>query len=259
MNRKQMSVLLRIVVIALSFLISGQAQAVLMTVEFSADAVVSAPNQKEKQTKMFVSKKAVRTEINLNGQDMVEIVFPDDGRAILLNPELKAYQETIVPVDKDKNSMAKGPCEEIKNAQCEFMGNENVDGIKTEKWKIILNNQGRKLRTLHWIDTKRKLALREFFPDGSVAELKMLKKEKINERDTEKWQRTLSRPDGSTMQSYQWYDPKLKIAIREETTGGYIRELRNIKEGKQSVKLFEIPKDFTKIDNQPVQQQPNYR
>ncbi len=254
-----MSVVFRIVVLALSFLISVQAKAVLMTVEFSADAVMNAPNQKEKQTKMFVSKNAVRTEININGQDMVEIVYPDDGRAILLNPQLKAYQETIVPVDKNKKSMDKSPCEQIKNAQCEFMGNENVNGINTEKWKIISNNQGRKLRTLHWIDTKRKLALREFFPDGSIAELKMLKKENVNGRDTEKWQRTLSRPDGSTMQSYQWYDPKLKIAIREEVAGGYVRELRNIKEGKQSESLFEIPKDFTKIDNQPVRQQPRYR
>ena len=88
-----MSVLLRIVVIALSFLMTTQAQAVLMTVEFSADAVMTAPNQQVKQTKMFVSKKAVRTEINMNGQDMVEIVYPDDGRAILLNPQLKAYSK----------------------------------------------------------------------------------------------------------------------------------------------------------------------
>jgi hypothetical protein len=254
-----MQTLVRIFILVMGLFISVQAQAVLMTVEFSADAVMTVPNKKDKQTKMFVSKNAVRTEININGQDMVEIVFPDDGRAILLNPELKAYQETIIPVDKKKKSTEKGPCEEIKNAQCEFMGNESVNGIATEKWKIITNNRGQKLRTLHWIDTKRKLALREFFPDGSVAELKMLEKEKVNGRSTEKWQRTLSRPDGSTMKSYQWYDPKLKIAIREEVPGGYVRELRNIKVGKQSTNLFEIPKDFTKIDNQPVKHQPLYR
>jgi len=254
-----MSVAFRIVVLVLSFLISVQARAELMTVEFSADAVISAPNQKEKQTKMFVSKNAVRTEININGQNMVEIVYPDDGRAILLNPQLKAYQETIVPVDTNKNTMAQGPCEQIKNAQCEFMGKENVNGIITEKWQVISNNRGQKLRTLHWIDTKRKLALREFFPDGSVAELKMLKEEKVNGRNTEKWERTLSRPDGSIIQSYQWYDPKLKIAIREEVAGGYVRELRNIKVGKQPSKLFEIPKYFTKIDNQSVRQQSHYR
>ena len=39
----------------------------------------------------------------------------------------------------------------------------------------------------------------------------------------------------------QWYDPELKIAIREELPGGYIRELRDIKTGKQEKDLFEIP------------------
>lgn len=254
-----MSVLFRIIVVSLSLFVSAQAHAVLMTVEFSADAVMSAPNQPTKQTKMFVSKKAVRTEVNLNGQEMVEIVFPDDGRAILLNPTLKAYQETIVPVEKNKTQKDQGPCSQIKDAQCELLGNEKIDGRETEKWQIISVNQGRKLRTLHWIDTKRKLALREFFPDGSVAELKMLSKEKVNDRDTEKWQRTLSRPDGSKYQSYQWYDPKLKIAIREEVAGGYVRELKNIKVGKQASNLFVVPKDFTKIEGQaePNKMYPN--
>jgi hypothetical protein len=32
--------------------------------------------------------------------------------------------------------------------------------------------------------------------------------------------------------------------------GGYMRELKNIKVSKQSKKLFDIPKDYTKISNQ---------
>ena len=89
-------------------------------------------------------------------------------------------------------------------------------------------------------------------PDGSVADLKMIRKEKINGRDTEKWERTLSRPDGQNIKSYQWYDASLEIAIREELPGGYVRELKNIEVSKQPEKLFNIPENYKRIDQQPA-------
>jgi hypothetical protein len=52
---------------------------------------------------------------------------------------------------------------------------------------------------------------------------------------------------GEAMESFQWYDPQLKIAIREELPGGAYRELRNIQIGKQSASLFQIPADYRKI------------
>lgn len=243
-----------LIIVVCAMLISGYSYADSNTIEFSADAIVSVPQNSDRTTKLFVGKNAIRSESKIDGQIFVEIVYPEDGRAVLINSALKSYKERVVDNQNSKKQI-ETPCDQIANAVCEKLGVESIDGHKTEKWQLISNSRGKKLRTLHWIDVKRKLAIREFFPDGSFAELKMLKKEKMNGRNTEKWQRTLSRPDGSNSQSYQWYDTELKIAIREELPGGYIRELKNIEVVKQSDKLFSVPEDYVRIAPQPTSYQ----
>ena len=250
-----MVVMKKLIILVCAVLVADYSYAESKSIEFSADAEISVPQQAVRKAKLYVSKKAVRSETERNGQTMVEIVYPEDGRAILINDSLKSYRERIVDrKDKEYNN---SPCDQISNAVCEKLGTEKVNGYDTEKWQIISDTSGRKLRTLHWIDIKRKLAIREFFPDGSVAELKMLKKEKINGRNTEKWERSLSRPDGKNSKSYQWYDTGLKIAIKEELAGGYIRELKNIEVSKQSDDLFSVPVGYKKVESQPVMQ-PEY-
>lgn len=252
-----MEALKKLIIVACAILITDYSYAESKTIEFSADAVISMPQQQAKQIKLFVSKKAVRSEKMVNGQSVVEITYPQEGRTVLINDSLRSYWEGLSE-RLDENKSSGSPCDQIVNAVCEKLGTENIDGHETEKWQIISDNRGRKLRTLHWMDVKRKLAIREFFPDGSVAELKMLKKEKINGRETEKWQRTLSRPDGKNAYSYQWYDPTLKIAIKEELPGGYVRELKNIKVSTQSDDLFSVPEGYTKVEPQPATY-PEYR
>ncbi|MCW8911248.1 MAG: DUF4412 domain-containing protein [Gammaproteobacteria bacterium] len=251
LNGEVMGTLNKLIITGCMLFACTQTYAVSKTMEFTADAVVSIPQQPVKETKLFVSKKAVRSETSIGGQKIIEIIYSDEGKAILINEPLKSYKERMFPVQKNINDSS-NPCDQIQNAVCEKLGTEKIDGLKTEKWQIISNNRGRKLRTLHWVDVKRKLALREFFPDGSVAELKMLKKEKTNGRNAEKWQRTLSRPDGSVTKSYQWYDAGLKISIKEELPGGYVRELKNIKIGKQPKELFKVPEDYRKIEMTPA-------
>ena len=252
-----MDVFKKLIVIACAVLISSYTYAESKTIEFSADAVISAPQRIIRQTKLFVSEKAVRSETMINGQNIVEIVYSDGGKTILINDSLKSFKERIFD-QQSKASSNESPCDQISNAVCEMLGIENLAGYKTEKWQIISETNGKKLRTLHWIDVKRKLAIREFFPDGSLAELKMVNKEKVNGRDTEKWERVLSRPDGSSVRSYQWYDSELEIAIKEELPGGYVRELNNIKLSRQPKELFIVPDDYQKVEPQPVTY-PEYR
>ena len=96
------------------------------------------------------------------------------------------------------------------------------------------------------------MPIREFFPDGTVTELKLLSQEKINGRQTEKWLMRMTRTDGQELVSYQWYDPQLKIAIREETDDGFVRELKDIKVEKQRASLFEIPGDYKQVERLPA-------
>jgi len=232
----------------------AQSNVMSKTTEFSAEAIINTPQQAERKSKLFVSEKAVRRETVINGYRMIEIIFPEQGRALLVNDQTRSFQERLFPAKSKESS--KSPCVQIRNAVCEKIGTETIDGIATDKWQIISDENNRKVRSLHWIDSERKLAIREFFPDGSVSELKMLKKEKINSRDTEKWQKTLSRPDGQSVISYQWYDKKLNIAIKEELPNGFYRELRSIKIEKQPENLFEPPVGYIKQHrHQPGQYQ----
>jgi len=242
-----MSTISKFVVICSVLFVVSLPKAFSKSIEFSADAVIGAPHQEPRKSRLFVGKNAVRRESVVNGQALIEIIFPEKGRAVLINDQLRSYKERQFP--NQTQDSVHNPCLQIKHAKCEKLGTETIDGIKTEKWQIITPKQGRHVRTLHWIDTKRKLAIREFFPDGTVSELKMVKKEKLNNRNVEKWQRTVSRPDGQTLKSYQWYDSKLKIAIKEELPGGFTRELMNIDISKQSDALFNVPDGYMKINN----------
>lgn len=210
--------------------------------EFSADAVVSIPGQPSTTSKLFVGKDVVRTEIQTSDGVIVDITFPYQGKVIKINTKHEQYIE--IPVEKQNKNKDANPCHRIKDAGCTFLGKELVDGRETQKWQVIAQQDGKNARTLHWVDAKRQLAVREFFNDGSMAEMKLEKIEVINDRKTERWLRTISRPDGSTVSSYQWYDPQLEISIKEELPGGYIRELKNIKVGTQKNTLFVVPDNY---------------
>lgn len=230
--------------------VSTALYAVDVTVEFSAEAVQMTPMQPPMVVKMYVSKNAVRTEMEMNGQSQVEIIYPQQQRRVMLLPSSKRYveQQSAKPMAAVKKKKFFNPCDELPNADCRLLGKETISGRKTQKWEITKVVNGRQMRSLHWIDSNRRMAIREFFADGTVSELSFVGKEKINDRQTEKWQMQVTAPDGRKMQSQQWYDPELKMAIREELAGGYLREIRNIKIGKQKKSLFTVPKDYQKHD-----------
>ncbi|RDH83738.1 MAG: hypothetical protein DIZ80_06250 [endosymbiont of Galathealinum brachiosum] len=210
--------------------------------EFSADAVVTIPGQPSTTSKLFVSKNVVRTEIQTRDGIIIDIVYPFEGKLVKLNTKHQQYIE--MQIEKQNPDQITNPCNRIKTAKCTLLGKELIEGRETQKWQIVAVKQGKNVRTLHWVDAKRQLAIREFFNDGSMAEMKLETKETINGRNTERWVRTISRPDGSTVSSYQWYDPQLEISIKEELPGGYVRELKNIKVGIQKKTIFNVPDNY---------------
>lgn len=234
----------------LLFLMINNVHAAVSDKAFSADAMVTIPGEPKTISKLFVGKDRVRTEVTTQNGVIVDIVFPMEGKLIKLNPQLKQFIEIPIAKQTHKQQSSNNPCYRLQHATCTQLGEENINGMNTQKWKIISLQQGKNVRTLHWVDTQRQLAIREFFNDGSMAEMVLEKNETMNNRKTEKWVRTLSRPDGSTVNSYQWYDPQLNISIREELPGGYIRELKNIKVGKQKNSLFVVPDDYSPMKPQ---------
>jgi hypothetical protein len=223
-------------------------------IQFSADAVQQAPQRPDMIARMFVGSQGVRTEYEVNGQPVVEIVFTSEGRRLVMFPQYRSYMEQAggKPIDmgvpKDTN-----PCATQPGATCTRMGEEKINGRDTEKWEVTRNVEGRSVRSLHWIDKERKLPVREFFADGTVSELHLLGQANVSGRNTEKWELVINTPDGKTITSQQWYDTQLHLTIREEMEGGFVREMRNIKVAAQPAALFRIPAGYQKVSQPPFQ------
>ena len=233
-----------------------------IAVEFSADAVQKSPARPDYRARMFVSKDAVRTESMMNNVKVVEIINSKNGTYWLLIPEQKLYLEQqrgpTEPARTKHKSANATPCAAMPNTKCRLLSKETINQRQTEKWEFSVERDGQQYRSLHWIDVERKMPVREFFPDGTLSELQLVEMEMINQRKTEKWIKLITGKDGRQSQSTQWYDPELKLAIREELPGGFFRELNNIKVGKQDKKNFRVPADYIKTDRMPENLLPGY-
>jgi len=73
-------------------------------------------------------------------------------------------------------------------------------------------------------------------------------------RKTERWQRTTVHPDGTSEVAIQWYDPELGIVVREELPGGFMREIRHIRVVNQPEALFQVPEDYSQVDDTHIQE-----
>lgn len=241
--------LIRINMILLLILFVPEINAFEVDVEFSAEAMQVAPRQAPVYSKMYVSKKAVRSETFLHGKYVVDITFPYQGRRLTLYPETKQYVDSVsFPViEERKKTSSKTPCDDMPGTQCKKLGREIVNGIHVDKWQIERTIKDKTFKVLQWIDNQRNLSLREMNPDGSIAELKTLGKNNLYGRHVEVWEYVVSNASGNKQVSKQWYDPELKMVIQEEKQGGFFRGFKNIKTGKQDNKLFEVPASYQKM------------
>ncbi len=234
----------------------AQVQAFDVSVEFRAEAIQRVPGRPDYKANMYVSKHAVRTESTLNNTPVIEITNAKAMTRLMLIPGEKIYlMQKANPQQAGWGSGKtdhKQPCKNLPDTTCKMVGKETINNRQTEKWEFLSTRNGQSYRSLHWIDTERRMPIREFLPDGTVTELMMNGKEKTNGRQTEKWTMQITRADGQQMTSYQWYDPELKIAIREEMQGGFVRELTKIKVGKQDAKLFEVPGGYKQVEQLPA-------
>jgi len=248
-----------------SALAFGTTFAYQVNTEFSATAIQKAPDRPEYQTKMYISKDSIRKDSVQNNMPVIEIVKLKQQSRIFLVPNEKIYMQITNPNPTDQGiqeiSVSAKPCEGLPNTSCQMLGEEKVNQRDAEKWEFTATIEKQSYRSLHWVDKEHRMFIREFFPDGTISELVPDGVEKINGRNTEKWLWMLSGSDGKMQSATQWYDPELKIMIREELQGGYIRELRDVKTGKQDLKLFDIPSDYKQVESlkeyfSPQQDQP---
>jgi hypothetical protein len=85
-------------------------------------------------------------------------------------------------------------------------------------------------------------------PNGETMELILVGQDTIDGRAVEKWEMTTTAPDQAPTKTLQWYDPQLKLAVREEFPGGFVRELTSIRIGEQPDHLFTVPAGYNRTE-----------
>lgn len=228
-------------------------QAAVSQAEFDALAMQTAPGQPPRQARMFVTPQYVRMEFDNQGERTIEITDLQSRRTLQLYPKQRLFsvREAAPNLLQQQNKTSTDPCSFQPEGSCRQLGTETVFGRNTEKWEMTVEHQGKSYRSLYWVDSERAMPLRQYWADGTVAELKPLDEVMLNGRPTEKWQMTTTRADGNSVISNQWLDKELQMVVREELPGGYVRELRDIQVRAQDPALFGIPDGYRPMPGAP--------
>lgn len=208
---------------------------------YSATAVHGLPGQPETSGKIVKSGQNIRLEFDQNGQTVIQILRPTDGVMFILNPQDRTYFEVRdqpVPVTATEGYTT--PCgDATQMATCERIGTDTVSGIAVERWALASKPQTRPLIIL-WDSTRRR-ALRQEFPDGSVMAMTFQAMQKLNGRMTEHWSIKITSANLPANTGSWWFDPELRVVVREELPGGEVRRLDEIVVGAIEQSAFEVP------------------
>jgi hypothetical protein len=228
--------------------IAGQGQ-----IEFSAVIEQSMPQQEPRESKIYIGDGRMRTDITVNGKTMIQIVDMKQQTAYMLDPAGQSYMVRkagpgeVMPGGASVAAKDANPCAGMQNLGCTRLGVEDVNGRPAEKWEMVNTSPGQSGKMIIWLDQERHIPVRQSLPDGSTMEMHLIGRETLNGRITEKWEMTATRPGGQKYVVEQWFDPVLKMNIREERPGGFVSEFRNIKIGKQPADLFTVPANYKEV------------
>lgn len=221
------------------------------TVQFSADTVTSAPQRGTQTGRLYIGDGKVRTEMDLNDNTLIQIMDFDSQTAYMINTEQQTYiqrKATGASMPPDAASQA-SPCAGMSGISCRKVGEELISQRQTVKWELTNPSAGDGEKLYYWLDKERNIPLRQRMPDGSRLEMELAGTEKVNGRTTEKWKMTASRPGSADQFTWRWYDPEIRMNIREEQPGGALREIRNIKVAPQPANLFNVPEGYRDLDD----------
>lgn len=238
----------------LAVVMAGSAQADSAGIQFSADMVGHDPDGQTSEGKLFVGEGRTRVEMSQQGHQIVRINDEKRGIDWLLFPADKNYLERGAPAGATAApgqpfaapSAETSPCEHMPGVTCRRVGVEDVNGRPAVKWEMSFTDKGQTLSGAQWLDKERGLPLKHLLPNGATMELKLVGTEKLDGRPVEKWEMTTTVPNEQPKLSLQWYDPELKLAVREELPGGAVHELKNIRVAPQPDDLFVVPDGYTR-------------
>lgn len=214
---------------------------------YSATAIHGLPGQAETSGKVIRSGENMRLEFEQNGREVIQILLPGQGVMYVLDPQSKTYMEMRGPAVPTPNGVRNtSPCDPRKMAICEQTGMDTVSGIQVERWQLAAQPQTPPL-TILW-DPTRRHALRQEYPDGSTTAMRFATMETLNGRATEHWAIEIQAPGRDTLNGDWWFDPDLRVVVREDLPGGEIRRLEDITVGVVDPAVFQIPEGWHMAD-----------
>lgn len=213
---------------------------------YSARAIHAVPGLPETSGTVIKSGQNMRLEFERGGQKVIQILLPTLGAMYILDPNTQTYFEILgpaVPVETADNQ--KSPCPAASQAVlCQQVGTATVSGIQVERWALTSQQQAKPVYIL-W-DSTRARALQQESPDGSTMTMAFKAMETLAGRPTEHWGILVSIPGQEAKTGDWWFDPELRITVRENLPGGETRRLENIKVGPVDPAAFQVPAGWKK-------------
>ncbi len=219
--------------------------------DFTATAVQTVPDQPDQIGQISKSGSNMRFEYLQNGSTLIKILRPTEGVILMLDPQTQTYIEFIGPaVSPEVADGPTSPCPEItpetEGLICERAGaGVSVYGVQTERW--LLGFEQQQPQVLLW-DPLRRKTLRQEFPDGSLMSMSFNAMVDLGGRQAEYWTIEYTTPAQETLSTGWWFDPALRVVVREDLPGGGSRRLENIQAGPVDPALFEAPAGWQKQD-----------
>jgi hypothetical protein len=226
--------------------------------EFSAQIMTLDVKRQtwELRSTIYVGAQQMRMELRRGGKPIVNILDPKGGFMYALSPAQRIYLQAPMPVEGRIPMLARvalpddagSPCRQA-GIRCTRLGEEEMDGVRTEKWAIADERDPRiTYNNLLWLDPTRHMAIRIEEPGQRITQLRYRGAHTIAHRPVEKWE-TVVTAQGETQRTVSYIDPVLHLVVRLET-GKEIIALTNIRQGAQPSSLFQVPPDYRRMSTE---------
>jgi hypothetical protein len=129
--------------------------------QFSSDEVVSLKNGMTVTGKAYMDNGKIRTEMNMNGMDMVAIIRPDEKKIYTVMPAQKMVME--MPLDPAK--MKQVTLLASDDAKYDFVGPDVVNGTPSLKYKMTTDGK----IFYWWVNAATKAPIKIASEDGSFS------------------------------------------------------------------------------------------
>jgi len=215
---------------------------------YTATAISQVAGQPEQSGKIVKSGVNMRLEYTRNGEKIVQIILPTMGLMYFLDPTTKTYSKIRgQAVSEESVTGYKSPCPPTPNTRCERIGQAVTSGIQAERWLISTQGQRGGPVDILW-DPARRHALSEKFPDGAKMLMSFRAMETVAGRSTERWDVTVTRPGQPEIKGEWWFDPDLRVVVRQSIPGGENRRLDNLVVGPVDPALFAPPQNWKEVN-----------